>query len=192
MAMSRPLKSLILELAKHEAGHYVVGRTLGFDVGGISLKMLDAHGGHSGTSTILLSVPTKGIEEVVSYLRKRLAVLYAGVVAQVTVDGVPDQNRFVACLKQGAAGDKSKADELLNVLRNVICQSESKEKFESELTNLETEAIQQALEIIVSAKSCVDNIAALLASRVKTIGQEYTVSRAEIEQLPTVIAEFSL
>jgi hypothetical protein len=62
--------------ARHEFGHLVVAKLLGFKTGEVSVSPLKA-----GCGVILQpSLPT--LDEVVPYLEKRIQILFAGVAAQ--------------------------------------------------------------------------------------------------------------
>jgi hypothetical protein len=184
------LRTKVLAFAKHEAGHYVVGRKLGFDAGDAYLTMLDGHGGHSGCVKMVLAQPVRDFAAVHDYLKRRLAVLYAGAVSQSIVNGKPDQKVFNQCLQEGAAGDKNKADELLHLLRNMLFPNSPEGDWAKQLLDLETEAVQAAENIITKDQQAVDELANTLNERVTAMKLTGTVSRAETEALPAIRSSF--
>lgn len=88
------LRSIALDVARHEAGHHVAGRILGLSMQGISIEILDLRGAHHGTSEIRPVETLSTTSEVVDFLGKRVQQLYAGVVARATRGSVGNRYEY--------------------------------------------------------------------------------------------------
>lgn len=184
-----PLMTHVRRVARHEAGHFVVARALGFTTTGIAVTMLTVDGGHSGEAAIEVYGSAPAIEDVTSYLRRRIAVLYAGAIAEASAAGVVDQANFEQCLREGGANDKLKIGELIQLLRNIVHPAEREVKaVESQLHEIDTECIQIALRVIEQNSQAIDDVAQAVCSKFAGIGDRISLSDAELAALPTVAA----
>ena len=77
MNVRKTPKQIIPELCKHEAGHFVIARELGFKTDGCKIKV-DWNGGYEGGCTIMLPAALTSIPLTLNYLERRAKVLYAG------------------------------------------------------------------------------------------------------------------
>ena len=82
MALPLDLRLLADRVAKHEMGHYVVARALGFRTGDVSIEIIGHAEGHRGTAEITLHEKIRSIEELRVYLERRIIVLNAGGAAE--------------------------------------------------------------------------------------------------------------
>ncbi len=71
------LFKLALPHCKHEAGHYVAGRALGFVTKGIAMTIQNKNG-HSGGAEVELEPLIVSTDALIDYLERRVQVLYAG------------------------------------------------------------------------------------------------------------------
>lgn len=62
-----------VDILRHEAGHLIVAKLLGFETGGIALAELQAH------AEISLTPNLADIPGAIDYIKRRMTVLYAGV-----------------------------------------------------------------------------------------------------------------
>ncbi|RDU98290.1 hypothetical protein [Trinickia dinghuensis] len=159
---------------------------LGFSGVGISIEVgLD--GSHQGGAEILPARPVVGVEEVKKYLKDRIAVLYAGAIAQCTTQGFVDSSGLEESLKTNAAGDHAKIRELLPLLRNLMhpgstCTSIQKQ----ELTELDTELRTLSSNTIDEVEDALDELQAALASRFTPGVQQVSITHADVLALPGV------
>ena len=82
MALQAIVRNRALLVAKHEFGHWLMAARLGFKPGDIEIKITHHGQGHSGGASITLDEETKSIEAIQFYIRRRIAVLFAGSFAE--------------------------------------------------------------------------------------------------------------
>jgi prephenate dehydrogenase len=70
------------QIARHEVGHAVVARVLGFKTGAISLMLKAANGDHTACATTPLYTSTPNSADVESYIERRIMVLIAGTMSE--------------------------------------------------------------------------------------------------------------
>lgn len=113
-------------LAQHEMGHYVLARVMGFGTGKVTMELM-GFDGRRGGSTIHLDQPTADLDAVISYLERRVIVLYAGALAealspvQTPQKGIDQAKASEIFLSPnlGAGEDHAKVREALMLLRNI-------------------------------------------------------------------------
>lgn len=189
-ALSGNLRETALRVAKHEAGHYIVSKVLGFEAGVISLRLLDLIGGHSGGAEIKLSEGPLEQPYISGYLRRRIQTLYAGALAEALKGGeiIPDQ--AYNCWKEGGRGDFDKARELLHLLRNLTPLPIQADEIEKQLTALETELMNEAGKIVEHESEIIEILAKTLVNKMSKINVQYKLECAEINSIPEIIARF--
>lgn len=114
-------------LIKHELGHWLTARHLGFDVGGITLRIdlaIDRRSnkpffGHHGTAHIDPTPIFKDLNEVETYLINRLTVLYAGVAAQVMDLEDATEDLTTKLLNTDGASDLRVIQELMPIIQGI-------------------------------------------------------------------------
>lgn len=111
-------------LARHELGHYVAARELGFQTGQIKIWVKADYSVRppeykvDGGATIYLIQGIADLKEMECYLARRIIVLLAGSCAESLKDDlVVDREQSHKC--PGAKSDLDKASELINTLRNI-------------------------------------------------------------------------
>ncbi|QNK66082.1 hypothetical protein [Variovorax sp. PAMC26660] len=184
-------KPNFLRLTKHEAGHYIVAKALGFSVKTIFLEMRNPHGHHSGGSELDLWMPVAGQQQTEDYLAKRIAILLAGAVGEAWIDGEVKQDAFAACLQVNGAQDRLKTHELLQLLRNLRHPGTTVEaQTEKELADLETQCINIAVDEIRKHQAAFDELAQSLLARLTTYGIRETMTKGDVDALPAIKACF--
>ncbi|QDF37472.1 hypothetical protein FJN17_07760 [Bradyrhizobium symbiodeficiens] len=105
-----------VDILRHEAGHLVIGKLLGFETGEIALDDQEARAGISLTPN-LPDVPA-----AVGYVKRRVTVLYAGVLAECLRAGKVDEQLAAELLsaRGTASNDHAKVRELLRVLAGFL------------------------------------------------------------------------
>ncbi|WP_339430483.1 hypothetical protein [Pseudomonas sp. EA_65y_Pfl2_P78] len=118
-------------LAQHEIGHYVVAKVMGFGTGEVTVELTES-GGHKAGAEVFLDLPITDIGAVVSYLERRVVVLFAGALAETLPPCHEMQNRGVNNEKaceifhspiMGAFQDSVRTSEALIMLRSVLNQA---------------------------------------------------------------------
>ncbi len=181
-------------LFRHEFGHYVVARALGFPTGGISIS-LRVEGCPpivrvKGGSDIRLSEGIGSLNDLRQYLERRIAVLYAGACAETlkprSHDLKVDSDKATKC--QGADGDFAKASELMHLLRNVLysttdCYDDS--GIQREINELKDKLWTKAIQVVERFAKTIVSLAEELKRRIGD-GTTCVVSASVLEAMPEV------
>ncbi|SDP92860.1 Peptidase family M41 [Rhodoferax sp. OV413] len=159
----------------HEAGHWVVARNLDFKVGEVRIKIIkDGENiGHYGSSKIfprLNSNPTQFIEK---YLKNRIAVLFAGVIAQTLTITNKDANTAEGLLRTDGSDDYKTITELLFILRGVCHPDEAEELDDTQILKLQKECWEHSDKIIQSMRGDIEALAHKMANEIACINKEY-------------------
>lgn len=169
---------------KHELGHWLVARHVGFPAAEIEItihKRLVAHGRYQHYqhgSVQLYPAPVVGnVEELKDYLEKRFQVLYAGTAAQIEgqeLDG--DQTGEV--MRLDAADDLRIIRELAPLLRGII--------YGAEVDRQTSE--QQCFEMLESCWTKVSHLVSELSPKLNLMASRM----AEKITVPNMLYTFSL
>ena len=141
----------------HEVAHHIVARELGFAVEDIEV-VVTFEGGHRGGATVVLGIPLYEKNDVIDYLRKRVQILFAGVLAQKLHNGKVDVDAAIdeTYVKEWAEADFSKARELVNLLRNISYPNDdSDDENQEHLDQIWKELINKSVAIV---EDCSDMI----------------------------------
>ena len=114
--LKRGINRSPVDVLRHEAGHMVMAKLLGFDT-----KQLEYSPGRAG-ALIVLDLPLPDIPALVSFIERRTMVLYAGSMAEALKGDVTDidGDKALGLLKEiEASDDSSKAREILRILTSV-------------------------------------------------------------------------
>jgi hypothetical protein len=182
------------KLARHEIGHWIVARRLGFGAGDVTAKLTFGMGvppiGRDGSSAITLRQDLTSIAETIDYLERRIQVCWAAVIAEA-LD--PHQRRVdveEACrLAAGQSGqtDAKIARELNQLLRNLKWSTVDGDTL-TQLTTLSDDLSARTIKLVEENSELIIGLAGNLTDRLRAadIGVQATFSAAEIEMLPGV------
>lgn len=176
----------IENICNHEAGHYIIAREFGFITNGISIEM--RINGYSGVT--ILEPRTSGINnftELENYLRRRIKVLYAGVISESYEMGNCSDYALYEWNSGGGKDDHSKIRELTQVLRNIVYpNTEHEPEAQKELTDLDSELFGQTVEIVSERLKLIRGIASMLSEKVKEYNIKYYLTETEINDIPNI------
>jgi len=111
------LRWYVEQIARHELGHAVAAKLLGFKVNGITLQLTAANGDHVATTSLDLSTRSTNIADAMNYVEKRVIILMSGAMAEG--ESVAHlMNTFYPAFDD-ASFDRQKCDELLQLYLNV-------------------------------------------------------------------------
>ena len=124
-------KETLMKVLRHELGHWLVARHLGFDVGDIEIEVIkldEKKGGanqytHRGSSKVFLEPTIKSFSDLHNYLDQRIQVLYAGVLAQTHRQNLNDEE-LGNVIALDAQGDQDKIEELSILVRGWIRETD--------------------------------------------------------------------
>lgn len=192
------LSDLARRVAQHEMGHYVIARAMGFRTGDVSIEIIGPLAGHRGTAEITLPEPAGTIDEVRTYLERRVIVLYAGAAAETLPPQHPpskkvvDLQRAIEIIRKPGLGgeqDHAKAREFIHLLRNVL--HSTTDTLDDVATRLELDALDaklfgRAVELVERYSETIIGLGSNLSDRVTATKVIVTLPAAELEDLPAV------
>jgi hypothetical protein len=164
---------------------------LGFMPGDIEITITHFARGNRGGASITLQDELRSIDDVRSYARRRIIVLFAGAFAEsLSPQGNVDPQYAVQELEGeqgGAKDDFSKIRELLRILRSIEYGSPSSEaEHEEQLRALQTPLWDRSGEVIEQDHEIVLGMAPAIAARAKNINVPFGMKEQEIRDLPEV------
>ncbi|CAI8712441.1 Peptidase M41 [Pseudomonas sp. IT-P12] len=196
--MPSAVRAHALQIARHEMGHYVIARALGFATGGVSLSVtLDLR--HRGGAAITLARPVESMAVMQAHLEARMMVLFAGVMAQTLSSARVDKSKAVAILKGalGAEHDYAKIKELQHLLRNITFAGTdpgSSRRIEAELKSITDRIWKRTQTLVEHLADTITELASLLVDGMAIVEQwgraadtyEVVFTRERLEALPCV------
>ena len=189
------MRDTIMKVARHEVGHMIAAKAMGFKTGGITIELIDNHGAHKGGAEITLCrplQPLRTVDDIGRFIIDRVVVLWAAALAETARDGKADQEAACACLKTGGGvQDHAKVTELLNLLRNLRHpDTATDEERQAELTSIEQEVWARTVAVVEADEPLIAGMAGRVAHLVKMTATTYTLSAAEIDRTPNIIKRF--
>jgi hypothetical protein len=182
-----------IRVAKHELGHLVAARACGFKTGECTVKLQFNGGmvGHHGTSEIILIEPLTTPELLNKYLKRRIVVLFAGVLAESLkeTNEVDDVYAVKELESGGATTDFKVVSELRWILRN-LCHpvDASHEDARDQAAALQSELWQFTATFVQDHAPLICGLAARLACRITHFNEVATLTAQEIDAAPAMQA----
>jgi hypothetical protein len=175
-------RDTVVPIVRHEIGHRVVAAGFGFDVGVIKVNILHWNE-HHACAEIMLGRKIPGADEAIKYLRERIKVLYAGVLAETLKDGEIDNDAALAKTKvDSAVRDCDKARELVHLLRSMtFATMESEEEMQTQLAELNSDLWNAAAALVKKNAGVIQNLAEHIAAKIQFFGERSVTTTAEIE-----------
>lgn len=180
-------------LAQHEMGHYVLSKVMGFGTGQVTLE-IKGFDGHRGGSTIHLDQPTANLDAVISYLERRVIVLFAGALAEALspvqspekgIDQAKASEIFLSSIL-GAGDDHAKVREALMLLRNIHNAVDcDKEDVYRQITDIGNRLWARASELVEQFEDTIVGLACALTQtlRVTGAGNSQAISGSMSEEI---------
>jgi hypothetical protein len=165
-----------IDILRHEAGHLVVGKLLGFETGLIRLTDKDAG------AEITLTPHLADIPSLVDYIKRRVVVLYAGVASEALRSTKIDQAQALKDFSSEAGmNDFAKIRELLLLLAGIECGESDRQAV---LDRYVEEYANRAGELVEKYALLVHEVAKELANAIPASGAE--LSGVKVDALPSV------
>jgi hypothetical protein len=149
-------RRVLMPTVRHECGHLLVARNLGFATGDIQLRENTAGAG------IDLVLSLRNIEEILTYLEKRIQVLFAGALAESIRGGQiqPDVAFNLLNSPTASAGhDFAKIKELLRLCVGLRYPNATEKEFGDRLTELKDRLYNDVGPFIEANVSLIDKLA---------------------------------
>ncbi|QBE66351.1 hypothetical protein [Pseudoduganella lutea] len=156
------------QIARHELGHAVAARLLGFHSGKMVLAVSAANGDHEASTSVGLDMALSDVSQIRSYVEKRVIVLMAGTMAE------PDTSQdlmaeFHAAFEAGPANsDRQKCEEFLQLLQNVEVGNLDAQPNH---TDYYRKLVFATHRLITANHAAIDRIAIKMSHQVQTFGQ---------------------
>lgn len=186
-------RQMVESIGRHEAGHYIIAKELGFKVGAISICITDLAGGHNAKSEIILSQGLTCCIGIQKFLESRVQVLYAGSLAESLSDHKIDHESALKIINDGGKFDYAKARELIHLIRNIKYPEANCEKSIQEgLDSIGFELWNKAAMLVEKDHEIINGLGGRLASEIRFEGQEFVLSEDELKKLPSIIKRFPI
>lgn len=194
MGLPEHLRQIAASVARHEMGHYVIARALGFMTGDVILEIREPVG-HRGAAEIILQASIKSLEDVRLYLERRVIVLYAGALAE-TLPYIASPTKRVDIKRaleilntngQGAEQDYAKVRELIHALRNIShpdTDLADDGAIQADLYEVNDKLFYRAVELVETLAETITGLGQNLADRVEEIGKVVKLEAVYLEDLP--------
>jgi hypothetical protein len=183
----------ILTVARHECGHYIAARALGFRAGKLQI-VVHPDGNHQGKAEINLSQQTDSKEEIMTFLERRAQVLCAGVMAEaLSTSGVVDNARANQLMKSGGGADQdyAKYREVIYLIRNIKHgRVDDTETLQAQMDNIEKQIWNDANVVVQTEQGIIEDLAERLAAKVEVYDVTAELSADQLELIPALTARF--
>lgn len=173
-------KEVRLKVLRHELGHWLVARHLGFKTGNIEITVHQNDGPRGskvyvqeGTSMVFPDPVIAKMDDLREYLEQRFQILYAGTFAQVHGQGLTEEQIDQVMEVDGGA-DLKVIRELAPILRGMqFGPDKGDEEFEKQFLEI-TDPIKQKTQLLIAELfPKIDWIATHLAPYVEKHGARY-------------------
>ena len=127
-----------IDVIRHEVGHWVLAKCLGFRTGDIAIEIL-RHGnsyGHNGAATIFPEPDISNLNALYEYIGNRICVLFAGVISQTLEKFNINDTTAANLLEIDGTDDHNKIRELLFIARGIKFSGSIHESSELEQVDL--------------------------------------------------------
>ena len=168
-------------IARHEMAHIVVAKAMGFGTGEATLVLHSPDGSHEGTSLIHLECSTPLLNDVSTYLTRRIIVLLAGYLAEPEEAHQRTTCAHLMIKGKIAESDLQKALELMRLKLNIEGCSQQN-AVEGVLHSL----VEQASSIVEKNFDVISSLARKFASRIDFYEQRIGWEGCEIDAQPEI------
>lgn len=176
---------MIQSLGRHEAGHYIVARALGFETGEVSICFFNSE--HSEGSVETELVQYEGPFEAQAFLEKRIQVLFAGVMAESLVDGAVDEAAAKVKAEREGRQDRNIASEYVCMVRRYrhpgLTERNHIRKAQGAIFE---ELWEGARKLVERHHVAIFILGGHLAAKVEQASETYLTSNEEVEALPAL------
>lgn len=172
----------LLDDIRHEFGHLVVAKLLGFSTGSIEVTAADAR------TQIQLRPHFKSLMDVADYARRRVQVLYAGAGAQaLSDDGIINPQGVEQLLETTSLNDHAKIRELLRIISAIEHPDDVDDDERTKLTTAVDTELRLKTGALIENHS--DLIVALTDFYIEQMGTgrtAFTLATKDIDEFPGV------
>ncbi|WP_141742652.1 hypothetical protein [Aeromonas hydrophila] len=176
----------VINICKHELGHWFTAQQYGFDADHIEIKLSANQLSGLSSCTPRPDLPTK--QSILDFLKKRISVLLAGVVSETHKRNF-SKNQVQELYSTTAAVDVEKMYILLHIVRGIQYSGKIHDKNMSKhLDTISDECWMRADEIIERNSEKINYIATRMASKIDI--RKESSYRFDKKNILTFIQEF--
>lgn len=181
-------KKEIFLVCKHEAGHCIMAKELGFKTNGIIVKI--TKNGHKASAGItILNQGIDNIEKTKEFLEKRIKVLYAGGIAEsLNSSGELNEQHFAKVWEEGGGHiDHANIRELVRLLRDLVYPNTTDDdQANKELKELDDRFINEAGKIVSERIQIIEGIAQQITERIKELNIQYDFTEEDLNKIKSI------
>ena len=165
----------------HELGHWILAREFNFNAGDIIIELYPTMPiTYSGSSQIFPEPSINNLDELIDYLKNRIAILLGGVISELLLEEDKSQENFDKLVKEHGKDDNKKIAEFLFIYSGVYFNNKFQDrKKQTELINQECH--EYTFQKIKENKNYIKYLATKISTIIKKTGKEYTISKDDIE-----------
>jgi hypothetical protein len=175
---------------RHEFGHLVAAKVLGFETGLVALD-----DGKAGAE-ITLDPRFKGTDELIDWVKRRVQVLYAGACAQSLKSGEVDTTQIDPLLATTAINDAAKIREVTRVICGLLLADVEGSNYGLQMKEMGENLKRQAILIVETHATLITDLTALFITKLTAatrrsggqLPQDFTLAAKDIDQFPSVIS----
>jgi hypothetical protein len=166
-----------IEILRHESGHLVIGRVLGFECTGMVFEK--THAGAQSNQKPIFSEQA----QVSAYLKMRIVVLYAGVLAESLNQGKVQNDQAIK-LANGYQGsdDHQKVSEYSRIVAGIDCGDRA---FDEVWKETESEAWNRATDLVEKYAKLIGELSKALRELIGG-AETYEVTAEQLEAIPAL------
>lgn len=174
-------------VARHEAGHWVIGTALGMHCATITLTLM--RGGHIGTS-LFIPFPVRS-DAVEQYAESRVTMLFAGAVAEHSYAQTCDLLSARQSLETGGSrNDMASARELTVLLAGLRVAANPDDvaplALSREAERITAELLDRAAALVMEHRQIVDLVAAAVIECFEDLDERLSLGGDAISRIPEV------
>jgi hypothetical protein len=171
-------RKALMDTLRHECGHLITAKVLGFVTGDIELKA------NSACAGIDLPLSIESLDDVKQFLGKRVSVLYAGSIAQsLSPKGIANAQDTDKFLRSTATDDFSKIRELVRLFVGIQNAGVTDNEFAKKLRAAEVRFSTQASKIVEKYAEAIVDLALYFLKEYQAAGQpqKFKLLREQID-----------
>jgi hypothetical protein len=189
------LRTFACQKLRHEYGHLVSARVMGFQTGEVALKLIGKDRHHRARAELFVHVPLRDTAGIIDYLERRVIVLFSGALAEASsIAEVGGKYVEEQCFKsEGGARDQEKIFELIALHQN-ISRPDSMEPNDVNAgrQNLYASLRTKAAKLVGDEFELIDGLASDHVAELKpnSHGWSWGLGKAEVDALARIAARF--
>lgn len=188
------LRPLLVQKARHEYGHMVSARALGFQTGEVTLRLTSLEGHHEATSEIMIHQPLHDIAQISDYLERRVIVLFSGAMAeaQSAEDVGGDYVEEICCVGGDGARDMVKIHELIGLHLNITKPNQMAVKdVVVGRRELYSRLRTKSAKLVSAEYALIETLAVRHAEQIKTLNSGWGYHAQDFEAMPEFRLRFA-